>query len=343
MKRGNRNNIDTEQTKHAVFFFGNEQSIINVMHLFMIRSPYKLLNNNENLEGQQTRSIEVSISCEQKEGKETRMDQTSIFRRIPRKFKCDVRTQKESSKKSLDMMSLVVAHENRVFPWLQFLWSIFVPSVLCISQQLQLYFPCIEISTLILDIRWDIACWMILILLYHFNNLLYLVNNDNVFKSQFYDRISIAKAAFFSVTLWFQRVLSLQRCKMVNRLFFKSTLRHFGTTKISHFVANNFRGKNTFSRSRNTINNWNNPFFKQFFILLTMINLIQFPSVTFGLRCYTDITASKSNSQECGLNTGCVKIFIDSEEMLYRKQTDMGFGYGYKPGKNIFVHKKFFL
>ena len=329
--------MDTEQTKHAVFFFGNEQSIINVMHLFMIRRPYKLLNNNESLEGRQTRCKEVKDSNNHKES----MDSTSIFRQIPRKSICDVKNRKENTKKSLDMMSLVVAHENRAFPWLQFLWSIFVPSVLCISQQLQLYFPCIEISTLILDIRWDIACWMILIFLYHFSNPLYLVNNDNVFKSQFYDRISIAKAAFFSVILWFQRVLSLLRCKMVNRLFFKSTLRHFGTTKISHFVANNFRGKNTFSRSRNTINNRNNPFFKQFFILLTMINLIQFPSVTFGLRCYTDITASKSNSQECGLNTGCVKIFIDSEEMLYRKQTDMGFGYGYKPGKNIFVHKKF--
>jgi hypothetical protein len=50
-----------------------------------------------------------------------------------------------------------------------------------------------------------------------------------------------------------------------------------------------------------------------------------------ALRCFTDITASKSTSQECGLNTGCVKIYIDSEDMLYRKQTDMGFGYGYKP------------
>ena len=28
---------------------------------------------------------------------------------------------------------------------------------------------------------------------------------------------------------------------------------------------------------------------------------------------------------ECGLNTGCVKIFIDSEEMLMRKQREYGF------------------
>ena len=201
--------MDTEQTKHAFFFFGNEQSIINVMHLFMIRRPYKLLNNNETPEGRQTTSKEVSDSHMDEEGNEVRKDLTSLFRLAPRKFKCDDMTRKANTNKSLDMMSLVVAHENRAFPWLQFLWSIFVPSVLCISQQLLLYFPCIEISTLILDIRWDIACWMILILLYHFNNLLYFVNNDNVFKSQFYDRISIANAAFFSVILRFQRIKPL--------------------------------------------------------------------------------------------------------------------------------------
>ena len=240
------------------------------------------------------------------------------------------------------MMSLVVAHENRAFPWLQFLWSIFVPSVLCISQQLLLYFLCIEISTLILDIRWDIACWMILIFLYHFSNPLYLVNNDNVFKSQFYDRISIANAAFFSVTLRFQRILSLLRGEMVKRLFFESTQRHLLVPKISDFLVDNDQGKHEFSRRRgNSISNRKNPFIKQFFILLTMINMIQFPSETFGLRCYTDITASKSNSQECGLNTGCVKIFIDSEEMLYRKQTDMGFGYGYKPGKKCCTNNRY--
>ena len=339
MKRGNRNNMDTEQTKHAFFFFGNEQSIINVMHLFMIRRPYKLLNNNESLEGRQTRCKEVKDSNNHKES----MDSTSIFRQIPRKNICDVNNRKENIKKSLDMMSLVVAHENRAFPWLQFLWSIFVPSVLCISQQLLLYFLCIEISTLILDIRWDIACWMILIFLYHFSNPLYLVNNDNVFKSQFYDRISIANAAFSSVILRFQRDLSLLYGEMVKRIFFKSSQRHFVATKISQFlVDDDDQRKNTLSRRRgNTINNKNNPFFKQFFILLTMINMIQFPSETFGLRCYTDITASKSNSQECGLNTGCVKIFIDSEEMLYRKQTDMGFGYGYKPGKKCCTNYRY--
>ena len=326
MKRGNRNNMDTEQTKHAFFFFGNEQSIINVMHLFMIRRPYKLLNNNETPEGRQTTSKEVRDSYMDKEGNEVRRDLTTLFRLTPRKFKCDDMTRRANTNKSLNMMSLVVAHENEAFPWLHFLWSIFVPSVLCISQQLLLYFPCIEISTLILDIRWDIACWMILILLYHFNNLLYLVNNDNVFKSQFYDRISIAKEAFFSVILWFQRVPFLLRCEMVKS-------QRFSSPEGSQFSDNKERRKDRCLRKGgNRMNNQNNPLLKHFFILLTMINLLQFPSETFGLRCYTDITASKSNSQECGLNTGCVKIFIDSEEMLYRKQTDMGFGYGYKPG-----------
>ena len=43
-----------------------------------------------------------------------------------------------------------------------------------------------------------------------------------------------------------------------------------------------------------------------------------------GLRCYTTKEATKSNSVECGLNTGCVKIYIDSEEMLMRKQKEYG-------------------
>jgi len=108
--------------------------------------------------------------------------------------------------------------------------------------------------------------------------------------------------------------------------------------KIAHFKDKCAR--ETMSReTSNTINNKkNNTLLKKFFILLTMINMIQFPSGTVGLRCYTDITASKSNSQECGLNTGCVKIYIDSEDMLYRKQTDMGFGYGYKPDYQLPPH-----
>ena len=33
----------------------------------------------------------------------------------------------------------------------------------------------------------------------------------------------------------------------------------------------------------------------------------------------------QGSSVECGLNTGCVKIFIDSEERLMRKQREYGF------------------
>lgn len=33
-------------------------------------------------------------------------------------------------------------------------------------------------------------------------------------------------------------------------------------------------------------------------------------SASYGLRCYTDVAATKSLSVECGLNTGCVKIYI---------------------------------
>ena len=51
-----------------------------------------------------------------------------------------------------------------------------------------------------------------------------------------------------------------------------------------------------------------------------------------GLRCYTDVKATKSQSVECGLATGCIKIFIDSDEMLYKKQQDYGYVYGNQPG-----------
>ena len=49
-----------------------------------------------------------------------------------------------------------------------------------------------------------------------------------------------------------------------------------------------------------------------------------------GLRCYTDVEATKSKSVECGLNTGCVKIYIDSEEMLMK----MHRSYLYPPDPN---------
>lgn len=58
-------------------------------------------------------------------------------------------------------------------------------------------------------------------------------------------------------------------------------------------------------------------------------------TVSYGLRCYTDVAATKSLSVECGLNTGCVKIYIDTEEMMLKRQSDMGFGYGFTPPEGI--------
>ena len=49
----NNNMGDTKQNqpKHAFYFFGNEQSIIDALHLFMIRRPHELLNNNKRPQG----------------------------------------------------------------------------------------------------------------------------------------------------------------------------------------------------------------------------------------------------------------------------------------------------
>ena len=55
--------------------------------------------------------------------------------------------------------------------------------------------------------------------------------------------------------------------------------------------------------------------------------LILADSAAHGLRCYTDTGATKTESVECGLNTGCVKVYINSEELLM-KQTRT---YGYPP------------
>ncbi len=57
---------------------------------------------------------------------------------------------------------------------------------------------------------------------------------------------------------------------------------------------------------------------------LSLLLLSLFASPAGGLRCYTTKEATKGNSVECGLNTGCVKIYIDSEEMLMRKQKEYG-------------------
>lgn len=58
-------------------------------------------------------------------------------------------------------------------------------------------------------------------------------------------------------------------------------------------------------------------------------------SESHALRCYTDVEASKSHSVECGLNTGCVKIYIDTEEMMMRRQAELGYGYGMQPPDGV--------
>ena len=67
--------------------------------------------------------------------------------------------------------------------------------------------------------------------------------------------------------------------------------------------------------------------------------LLLFNSVLFtmvdSLRCYTDTDATKSLSVECGLNTGCVKIYVDTEEMMLRRQAEYGYGYGFPPPEGV--------
>lgn len=50
--------------------------------------------------------------------------------------------------------------------------------------------------------------------------------------------------------------------------------------------------------------------------------------VATALRCYTDVGATKTHSTECGISTGCVKIYINSEEMLMRRHSGT---YGLSP------------
>ena len=81
----------------------------------------------------------------------------------------------------------------------------------------------------------------------------------------------------------------------------------------------------------NTLRSTSKAFYEHKFLWTVFLTLTLSPCCQ-GLRCYTDVKGTKSASVECGLNTGCVKIYIDSEEMLYRKQQEYGYGYGYQPG-----------
>ena len=70
-------------------------------------------------------------------------------------------------------------------------------------------------------------------------------------------------------------------------------------------------------------------------LLSIFLMLLVLPNPGHGLRCYTDVSATKSLSVECGLNTGCVKIYIDTEEMLMRRQAQYGYGYGYDKPEGV--------
>ena len=101
------------------------------------------------------------------------------------------------------------------------------------------------------------------------------------------------------------------------------------------YVVQQMIASQKLSKILNQTYNKKHLFLKKLLLLFTMINVAQLPQGTSALRCYTDIDAVKHNSLDCGLNTGCVKIYIDSEELLYREQTKKGYGYGYKPGEII--------
>ena len=292
-------NMDTKYQR--AFFFGNVRSIINTQHLFMIRPPYEPLNYNKETQGRRN-SYENNATY--KEGMELTIFQT-----------CRQLQYARNRLKLEDYIPLV--QKDRYSLWVRMIWHFLVP-MLCLTH---MQFPdcCNDISPSILDIRWDITCLIILIL-FNFKSTFHFLNSDIVFKSQLHDWVSIIKEAILSVTYNFKFEL--------RDFLFKIIATRLEVTHLTDNV-----GKIISRKGNNNINK-KLFFLKKSFILLTMINMIQFPSGTLALRCYTDKSATKSYSQECGLNTGCVKIYIDSQDMLYRKQLDMGHGYGYKPGKS---------
>ncbi|XP_059099599.1 uncharacterized protein LOC131893561 [Tigriopus californicus] len=88
-----------------------------------------------------------------------------------------------------------------------------------------------------------------------------------------------------------------------------------------------FKGGNAPAGNSSATTNLSQLFTQRFLFLLVFDTLLQ-RQLVGALRCYTDIDATKGYSVECGLSTGCVKIYIDSEEMLMKQQRN----YGYPPG-----------
>jgi len=60
------------------------------------------------------------------------------------------------------------------------------------------------------------------------------------------------------------------------------------------------------------------------YFMNSLLILILTVTTSNGLRCYVDLAVTKSISIECGFSSGCVKIYIDTEEMMLRKQAEEG-------------------
>lgn len=89
-----------------------------------------------------------------------------------------------------------------------------------------------------------------------------------------------------------------------------------------------FKGGYSSSAGSSSVTTSLSQLFTQRFLFLLVFDTLLQRQLVGALRCYTDIDATKSYSVECGLSTGCVKIYIDSEEMLMKQQRT----YGYPPG-----------
>lgn len=291
-----RDNMGTKY--YYAFSFHNKQGIINALHLFLMRYPHESLIINK--ERQERRYLYENNALYNRD-----MDST-IFQKC-RKFRDNI------SWNTLRDCSLI---QDTYSFWIRWIRYYLVPTLLLFQLKSDVF--CNDTCTSILDIRWNLYYYILIILL-HLKNVYHNVYRDIVYKcQQFYWALIIPKFTLSSL------------------LHFNVGLSHFlsnttaASLKITHLMT---KVRRITSRSYNPNQNKRNFFLKKLFILLTMINMIQFPSGTLALRCYTDKEAAKSNSMECGLNTGCVKIYIDSEDMLLRKQTEKGYGYGYKPGK----------
>ena len=294
--RNMRHNMDNKH--YNAFSFHKEQAIINAFHRFLMRYPHESLISNK--ERQEQINLHYNNALYNRDMASTSVQNCQRFRE-----NVDWNTPCECSH---------IHYTNPV--WIHLICYYLVYALLMPRLQYDMF--CSDICTSILDIRWNLYYYVLIIRLY-LKSAYHNVYQHIVYKCQrFYCDLTIQKLTPSS---------PLHPYVRFGHFLFNRPVENSTITKL---VVNM---QKTISRIRNKNPNRKNIFLKNIFILLTMINMIQFPSGTLALRCYTDVSATKSNSMECGLNTGCVKIYIDSEDMLYRKQTEKGYGYGYKPGK----------